>query len=512
MTRFRGRALQSVGIQIVVAIAVAGAAGLIVGKYQVAAVGVVGAVVAFGLVALVNRGVVAGLLVLGIENGIPGVDVANLNIGGGGAVTSGLVAVLIAVLLVPPLLGQVEGVHDPILRRRLFIVAGALAAWWAITLVRSQLDGIPLITAATYAREFLIVAILLPLSYLSLRDPRLARGFLATLVAGAIPYALGQILKTLAGVQLSWLVHSVAVVSDSGVARVYASMAEVVHVTFALALGAVLLHTSTRVRVLAGVVAGVCLVSMAAELARAVYLGILVGLILVSVYWLAHAGQKTFRKHAARVVGGLVLAGVIAAFAVPSLTSNQLVTTATARVQSGFTETSAQSGNVGLRFTLYRDMLPLLGNRLPVGLGFLDPRYHYYVDLPNGDIRNSDVGVMNAVMTMGLIGAGLIYLLVGVCLSRMLAVARRPLGSQGGDEWMAFGMAVWLVGAIATSFTLVTLFGLSGLVLVGTVGGVVLHATPAIAPLPRRRAAARAGLALQTTSNRRPLEPARPGR
>jgi hypothetical protein len=69
--------------------------------------------------------------------------------------------------------------------------------------------------------------------------------------------------------------------------------------------------------------------------------------------------------------------------------------------------------------------------------------------------------VLNAVMTMGVIGATLVYLpvltMLGFCLRRVVHRRPTPFG------WLRFGGAVWLISTLFTSVTLVTLFSPAGL-------------------------------------------------
>jgi hypothetical protein len=70
-------------------------------------------------------------------------------------------------------------------------------------------------------------------------------------------------------------------------------------------------------------------------------------------------------------------------------------------------------------------------------------------------------------MTMGVVGAGVLYFAVIVTACGALRMLVRPRVSD--DEWLRYGGAVWLVAALVSSITLVTLFSVSGLVLTSVV-------------------------------------------
>ena len=136
-----------------------------------------------------------------------------------------------------------------------------------------------------------------------------------------------------------------------------------------------------------------------------------------------------------------MLVAVVIALALGSLnlgTSSQISSATTAvvqRAESTVSTTTADSGNLGYRTQLDNTMLQVLGARWPVGLGFLDPTVHYVPELPNGAIRNADVGIFNVLMTMGAMGAVLIY---GCVAARCDGGSCERFGGQDGAErWVA---------------------------------------------------------------------------
>jgi hypothetical protein len=134
-------------------------------------------------------------------------------------------------------------------------------------------------------------------------------------------------------------------------------------------------------------------------------------------------------------------------------------------------------------------MLTLLGQEWPIGLGFIHPAAHSYPDLPGGSIRNSDLGVLNALMTMGAVGAILLYLPLLLVLRGLIRAAPTPGSAAVRDEWIRFGVAIWIIGAIASSITLVDLFSLGGLEIAASMlavaTSVVATRSPAGAAVPQ---------------------------
>jgi len=135
-----------------------------------------------------------------------------------------------------------------------------------------------------------------------------------------------------------------------------------------------------------------------------------------------------------------------------------------------------------VRESVLKTMKAYLGEKWLTGLGFVPPSTHYFEGLPHGSIRDSDLGVFNAVMTMGAIGAALIYLPVVAVLSDCLR--RRASQEAGEHSWLRYGGAIWIVATLVTSVTLVTLFSTSGLVLVSVATMMLMHlsASEVLAP------------------------------
>ncbi len=145
---------------------------------------------------------------------------------------------------------------------------------------------------------------------------------------------------------------------------------------------------------------------------------------------------------------------------------------ALSRVNAGVSNLSQSTGTVAYRETVDREMLHALGANWPIGLGFLNPTVHYVASLPAGAIRNTDTGVFNILMTMGLVGVILIYapLVYGI---RELLRTGRMTRSQLHEfpSWIIYGGAAWIAWAVAGSPTLVLLFTIPGLLVTALVLG-----------------------------------------
>jgi hypothetical protein len=100
-------------------------------------------------------------------------------------------------------------------------------------------------------------------------------------------------------------------------------------------------------------------------------------------------------------------------------------------------------------------------------LGFLDPRDRYFVGLPSwdgGSIHDTDVGVLNTVMTMGVLGSILQSIPIFM-LGWLLIRRRRESRANGKSEWLAFGGLGALAALTATGVTLVIFFDPTTIVL-----------------------------------------------
>jgi hypothetical protein len=145
------------------------------------------------------------------------------------------------------------------------------------------------------------------------------------------------------------------------------------------------------------------------------------------------------------------------------------------RVQGGISDVSQSTGTVGYRESVDREMLHLLGHDWPVGLGFLHTAYHYVPTLPLGSIRNTDTGLLNVLMTMGVTGLVLVYAPLGYGFREVVRSSVEVAGTALERRWIVIGGAAWISFAVAGSATLVLLFSVSGLVLSALVLALLVH-------------------------------------
>src|SRR4051794_32280125 len=116
---------------------------------------------AFIALATRSRGVTVGVLLLGIVNGIPFVDIESFVAPGSFRPSDVFVLILLACL-------ALWGVRNPVRPTPRYVVlarwwGGIFIAWWLITLVRSSFyDTVPLLQASLYGRDFLYFGLLVP--------------------------------------------------------------------------------------------------------------------------------------------------------------------------------------------------------------------------------------------------------------------------------------------------------------------------------------------------------------
>jgi hypothetical protein len=426
-------------------------------------------ILALVLVGRWNFGAFVALLVLVALNGIPGPDLEKHAVSGSFRISDVAVFLLIVALM----LHQRPASAQPGSLLRFTRWWGiALATWWLLTLVRSALAGIPLLKGALFGRDFLYFAILLPLLAGAFRSRKEIAGCLSILAVAAALHAAGQLAVSAAGISsplIDLVVHTQLSVSFEGTQRIYAYMADAVTAALPFAIGLALIPPRRGLRLVGTALATLAGVSILFQFTRATYLGLTVALIVVTATWLYANGaiSQPLRRTIAALAGVVVLGLFVSGFR-PLETSVALPQHAAAvsqRAESSVDELVGRTGNVGYRFDLAHKMLALLNDRWPIGLGFLHPDVRPAPSLPDGSIRNGDTGVLNAVMTMGAVGAALVYL--PLVMFFFAAMHRRhDLGSIARrDQWFFFGAATWILYAILSSGSLVILFSVPGLVL-----------------------------------------------
>jgi hypothetical protein len=426
---------------------------------------------AFAAMAVTQRGLLIGLFVLAAMNGIPFIDTSKY-IASKFTIEDTVVIVLLCTAFLWHLLdpGSHRMTRAAQIISRLAVVP---FIWWVFTLGRT-LNGqhVPLVHAVSFGREYLFFALLLailPRVRLTIRD---IWTILTVLVVGVCIFAVGQIMTALGVGQPGSLIHIERTLQQSGLTRVYAHMTDLVSASVAIGIAAVFLAPQKAVRRIAFPITGLLLVSIAVQQTRARWIGLIAGVVIVCI-WLMVNGHamvaSRVRRRVAKSLWGLGLVAVATALATPALFSGTLGQ----RVSSIFTDLGSGGGSLSVRESVSKIMLGYLGAKWPLGIGFVPPSAHYFAHLPMGSIKDSDVGVLNAVMLVGAIGAVLLYMPVVFILIQSL---RRSDARQPSEfVWLRYGAATCLAGALVSSVTLVTLFSTGGLVLTALVITLLAH-------------------------------------
>jgi hypothetical protein len=201
---------------------------------------------------------------------------------------------------------------------------------------------------------------------------------------------------------------------------------------------------------------------MILQLTRAAYFGAAVGFLVAGAIWWFRRGtmRRVVRKQL--ILVPLLLALLVGITATVSSGERHLISKVATRVTGGFSDVNNTSGTVAVRTHVASQMLQILDGDWPVGLGFQHPQAHPYPTLPNGSIRDPDLGILNVIMLMGALGAVLLYLPV---LLVFRAVVRTSAVREGhaDAETLRLGTTIWIVAVIASSITLGELFSFGGL-------------------------------------------------
>jgi hypothetical protein len=436
-------------------------------------------------IAAVSRGALVGFTVLGVSNGIPGLDLESFALRGSFRPSDLLITFLIGALGFWHLTTTSDVAVDRRWQAAIRAWSLVFIGWWLLTFARSALfSDIPPLQAALFGRDFLYFGLLVVLLPVAFRRRRDLVALVAMLAVGGTIFALAQTATSLFP-QMSAVFDPRLLINENfanefeGVTRVYSYMGDVVVLGAIVAAGVAMVGRTRFWRRWSSVLFVILTIGALTQLSRAAYAALLAGLLLVVVAALVRASNPLAVVR--RVIPAVVL--VAALFPVLSLvhpTETQSVSAAqvfATRAESGIEEIQSRSGTFGYRYNVQSRMLDLVGNRWPIGLGFWHPDSRYVVGLPVGSIRNTDVGVLNGITTIGAIGTGLLYLpVLGTIV--FLIRRRRP----GPDKWggFAFGAAGWFFGVVVASISLVTLFTVPGLVLTA----VVMVAAVSIATRP----------------------------
>ena len=424
------------------------------------------------------------LMVLVIMNGIPVVNLSTQLVGSFGIQDCAVLALTAGLYWYR---GEIADSRGRRVARIAAIWSACFVAWWVITFARSVLlDGIPIRYAASYGRDFLYFAILLPFAMRAQLPLRSVRHGAWLLMAGVVAFAAGQIVSGLSGHELSWLVHSTLSAETSGQLRLYSPMSAVVSTSLIFVAAWLFAGGVSRRQVPAAALVTLLAVSVVLQLTRSNYAAMVVALVTgVAVHSIRGGSFTAVVVRVAMAVLVVTVAAIVLGTAkVGNSGIGGVASHVAERAESGVSAVSNTSGTFGYRTNLDAKMLHVLGSQWPIGLGFLNPSAHYVTGVPEGSIRNTDIGVFNALMTMGLIGAFFIYAPLLYGFVELLRAARRwrRLGLSE-RRWIAYGGGAWIAWALVGSWNLVVLFSVTGLVVTALALGWLAHVT-AIARTP----------------------------
>jgi hypothetical protein len=431
-----------------------------------------------GFVALAarNRAITVSVLLLGIVNGLPLIDLEGFVAPGSFRPNDLFVLILLICLVLWSIRNPVRPIPRYVVLARWW--AGVFLVWWLVTLVRSSFyDTVPLLQAGLYGRDFLYFALLVPaLVGIAWRRDELI--LIARILAVAtVVFALAATVDSLGIADLTLITHPHLTASFEGLTRIYAPMNDLVVLAFALGIGLALLAPNTKLQRLGWGLTVLMGIEFALQLTRIAYIAGLIAVALTIGLWLYQRDTVSarMRPRVLALVGCIVL--IVGAFTfVGDSGGGGAVGAVVNRATSSLSDVQSRSANVGYRLDLAARMQTVIGNEWPIGLGFWHPSSHYVPDLPDGSIRNADLGVSNVLMTMGLLGAVLLYLpllYTIVALQRARTRHRR----SGAPDWALYGFAAWLLIIVAASATMSTLFTVNGLVLVAVAVAVGLALT-----------------------------------
>lgn len=463
----------SVSVALAAAFAFALALAVVTATAGVAPAVALGAVAVAGVLLLViparyRLGVVIGVAVVAGVDGIPGPDL-DTTLAKFGLYDQDVVVIALCVCLA---IDNVRNGFNGFLRDSLgfFVVIACLAVafWWFVTLDRTVAQSGPTLShSASYGRDFLTFAVMTPLFCGSLQRKDVRDALIATVAISVTLIAGIYCVAALTHHVVDALLHTTRVVSDGTITRIYSPVQDLFTAAVPLGVGAGILGGSPRIRRLGWLVAVVTGCATILALTRATYVGTAFGLAAAGGLWLLRPGSasRAGRRRVAHALGGGVLVAVLLVALLPQGKAGPLVDSVTSRFGSIGPTVSSGNTNVST-FAVRLNEATLLEERLGdhalLGLGFINPRDMWDTSLPEGGIRNADVGVLNTVMTMGVVGTVLYYMPL-VLVTLALAVRgrrRRP------DEvaWLGFGAFAWCVGTLGSSATLVTLYTATGVV------------------------------------------------
>jgi hypothetical protein len=421
--------------------------------------------------AVTQRGAFIGIFLLAAMNGIPVINTARY-VSGHFTAQDLVICTLLVTAVVWILM---ESTPYRLSRAGHMIVWAAtlLLLWCLFTVVRTIVaEHTSIIAAVAFARDYLyfgLLLLVLPRVPLTGRDIGVLLG---TLTVGVCFFAAVQTSVALGFGKPGSLIHVGHTLHQDGLTRVYSEMTDLVTAGLALSLAASLAAPQRILRNAARPVALLLTVSVVVQLTRARWIGLIAAFVLVSVWLMLYSDNQAIsailRKRMVIMVGAACVIGGAVLLAVPGIFSGGPFIE---RLISLFTDIESGGGTVAVRAAVTKTMKSYLGGEWLGGLGFVSPSIHYFRGLPSGSIEDPDLGVLNAIMPMGVIGAALIYLIPVLILCQCL----RRFAGPSEYAWLRYGGAMWIVASLVSSVTLVTLFSTSGLALAAVLLSLLAH-------------------------------------
>ena len=416
-----------------------------------------------------GRGGAYAVLAIAAFDLFPGIDTATRQLHGGFFVSDVCTYLLIFSLLYEQAAAGFVAFRRGRELRLLGLWAAVLLLAWFANLLRSWIfDGVVLLHAYRFGDFLLYFALLTPLLSASLSNLKVRTNFLYVLGSYTVVIAAATTVSNLHPGAFQFLLH--ASVQDqqlegTTVARTYAfSAGGLTMLALPFGLGAALLARDRRLRAAGALLAVLCAAATLTSLTRGQYIGLLAGVALPVATWLIWSarGQRVRRQVAIAVAAVTVLAALVV-FIQPPAVSNSSLSVVASRITSipgTLFGGNAQSSTVAYRVYEERVLEGYLGSKWPIGLGFLDPRDRFFVGLPiwdGGSIEDTDVGLLNTVMIMGVAGAVIQFAPAVVLL---LLVLRQQIFRRTPREvaWLAFGGLGAMAALCVTSITLVFFF------------------------------------------------------
>jgi hypothetical protein len=341
-------------------------------------------------------------------------------------------------------------------------------AWWTLTALRTiVVEGGTFAGVLGGGRDLAYIFLIAPLSMLVFRDRQIRRGLIAAISAGAAIYLVSWLLYSRGIHGPEALLNIQHVTSVYGLSRLYTPLHYVGNLAACFGIALAFRGPTRRARWLGVSFASAAVLVIALQLTRATYFGLGLGTVVVLAVWAAQSrivGQGSLRVRVFIAVAALVV--TIIGFIVIPVAEDSTLGSVSQRVSSGVENLQSGTGSVGRREEKASAILVALDGKWLTGLGFWTPSTHYFVGVPNGEIRDGDLGVLNIYATEGVVGVILLYVPLLILLIVLMAYpsrggfdaqsARRsfPDHEDHRDVWLLLGAAIWLLMVLASSITL----------------------------------------------------------